>query len=116
MIAVTARARHTLERRRRALRALYAENEGERRRLEAEPEVDFPDRALAEESRTLLSRLSDGEQAELNEIEAALRRMERGVWGKCEECSEPIEYGRLVALPEARKCVGCSGADLHAAG
>lgn len=115
MIAITARARHALQRRRQALRALYAENEEERRRLETEWEPDWPDRAVAEESKTLLNRLSDGERRELTEIEAALARIERGTWGKCEECKGPIEHGRLMVLPEARKCIGCSGAEAHAA-
>lgn len=114
MIPLTVRARQTLLERRRVLRTLVAENEEERKRLEAEVEPDWPDRALSEESRTLLGRLSEAERLELEQIEAALSRIDRGGWGKCEACGGPIEDGRLAVMPEARLCIGCSTAQERA--
>lgn len=48
------------------------------------------------------------EQQTLKEIEAALNRMDRGSYGVCENCGEPIPEARLRALPWARYCVKCA--------
>ena len=41
------------------------------------------------------------------EIEAALKRMDTGVYGVCEECGEDIGPARLCANPTAHLCVHC---------
>ena len=41
-------------------------------------------------------------QAGLNEVLAALQRVECGVYGMCAACREAIEVGRLRVMPEAR--------------
>lgn len=46
-------------------------------------------------------------QKTLTEVEAALGRMDRGTYGQCEGCGEPIPEARLRALPWARFCVRC---------
>jgi DnaK suppressor protein len=46
---------------------------------------------------------STRESALLNEIEYALRKFESGNYGVSEESGEPIGYGRLRALPWARR-------------
>ena len=47
--------------------------------------------------------------AELEErhtdIAEALEKMDQGVYGLCEECSEPIPLERLKANPAARTCI-----------
>lgn len=43
----------------------------------------------------------------LYEIEDALRKIEDGEYGTCEECEKPIERVRLEALPWARLCLKC---------
>lgn len=47
------------------------------------------------------------------EIEAALARIERGVYGICEETDEPIEVERLRALPWTRLSI--EGAEIREA-
>jgi DnaK suppressor protein len=42
---------------------------------------------------------------ELNEIDAALRRMEDGSYGTCDECGQEIGYPRLDAQPTALRCI-----------
>jgi RNA polymerase-binding transcription factor DksA len=54
-----------------------------------------------------LSLLQNQEQA-LEEITAALDRLDRGTFGKCEECQGPIPKARLQALPYTRHCVACA--------
>jgi DnaK suppressor protein len=46
-------------------------------------------------------------EARLREVEAALRRMEEGTYGICQECGRPIEVARLKALPFAAFCLEC---------
>lgn len=44
----------------------------------------------------------------LEEIDEALDRIARGVFGRCEECGGAIPGTRLQALPYARHCVECA--------
>ena len=47
------------------------------------------------------------ELAEIDRLEAALHRMRAGSYGVCTECGERIAYRRLLALPEASRCLRC---------
>jgi RNA polymerase-binding transcription factor DksA len=44
-------------------------------------------------------------EAELADVERALRRLDEGTYGSCEACSGPIGDERLAAQPAARFCV-----------
>ncbi len=44
---------------------------------------------------------------ELREVEGALARMQDGTYGECQECGQPIPYGRLAAQPSAPRCIAC---------
>ena len=54
-----------------------------------------------------LSLLENQEQM-IEEITAALDRIDKGAFGKCEECGTAIPKGRLEALPYTRHCVSCA--------
>jgi DnaK suppressor protein len=54
-----------------------------------------------------LNLLQNGEQA-LDEINSALRRLDAGTYGRCEECGAAIPKARLQALPYARHCLKCA--------
>jgi DnaK suppressor protein len=43
----------------------------------------------------------------LQDIDAALARLETGEYGSCQECDEPISGKRLNAIPWASRCVAC---------
>ena len=43
----------------------------------------------------------------LEQVEAALRRMDIGTYGHCASCNEPIDRARLDALPYATLCLCC---------
>lgn len=47
------------------------------------------------------------EQVILNRVEAALRRIDEGTYGTCENCSKPISLKRLKAVPYAELCIKC---------
>ena len=44
-------------------------------------------------------------EAELSDVEHALKRLEDGTYGTCEACGKPIGDERLEALPAARFCL-----------
>lgn len=43
----------------------------------------------------------------LDEIEEALRLIDRGTYGLCSVCGTAIPYERLEAVPATRRCVSC---------
>ncbi len=43
----------------------------------------------------------------LQEVEAAIRRMEEGTYGICQACGRPIDIARLKAIPFAALCLDC---------
>ena len=52
--------------------------------------------------------LIENEQGTLELINEALDRVERGTFGQCGECGEPIARSRLQAIPYARHCIRCA--------
>jgi DnaK suppressor protein len=56
-----------------------------------------------------LSLMSE-EGRKINAILDALRRLNDGNFGICDDCEKPIPEGRLAALPYARLCVTCKSA------
>ncbi len=52
--------------------------------------------------------LMESEGGTLEQIEAALERIEDGEYGQCEECGVRIPKTRLNALPYATMCVKCA--------
>ena len=62
---------------------------------------DLTDRASDEIDRTFELRTRDRERKLINKIEAALKRIEDGNYGYCEETGEPISLKRLQARPVA---------------
>ena len=44
-------------------------------------------------------------EAELSDVENAIRRLDDGSYGTCEACGRPIGEERLEALPAARLCL-----------
>ena len=45
--------------------------------------------------------------ARLVEVNAALRRLDTGTYGRCERCEGEISRARLEAIPEVRLCMSC---------
>jgi DnaK suppressor protein len=46
----------------------------------------------------------------LRRVVVAMRKLESGDYGWCEQCDEPIEQRRLQAHPEVIYCLVCQGA------
>ena len=52
--------------------------------------------------------LIENEQETLDQIHAALGRIDAGTYGLCEECKGAIAKPRLQALPYTRYCIDCA--------
>lgn len=74
-------------------------------RTENWQEPDPNDRATHESEATLELRTRDRYRKLIGKIDAALRRIDRGEYGYCEETGEPIGIARLDARPIATLCV-----------
>jgi DnaK suppressor protein len=68
---------------------------------ETENHPDLADRASSETDRALELRTRDRQRKLIAKIDDALRRIEEGVYGFCEETGEPIGLARLEARPIA---------------
>lgn len=60
------------------------------------------------------SGLSEHQLRELEEVHAALERIERGIFGACEDCGERIGEDRIERLPYVRSCGACADASVTA--
>ncbi|MDN5855706.1 MAG: TraR/DksA C4-type zinc finger protein [Actinomycetia bacterium] len=103
---------------------LEAERENARRRL-ADLTQDFdavvtgsrdanvddehdPEGATIAFERSQLGALIRQTEHHLDEVDAALKRLDAGMYGTCESCGGSIALGRLEARPEARTCIRCA--------
>lgn len=68
---------------------------------ETENHPDLADRATSETDRSLELRTRDRQRKLISKIDDALRRIEDGSYGYCEDTGEPIGVGRLDARPIA---------------
>jgi DnaK suppressor protein len=68
---------------------------------ETVPEADVTDRASTETDRFTELRTRDRERKLIGKIDSALRRIDDGTYGYCEETGEPIGIKRLDARPIA---------------
>lgn len=52
--------------------------------------------------------IAESLRARLEETDAAVDRIEHGVYGTCVRCGRPISPGRLEARPSAELCIECA--------
>jgi DnaK suppressor protein len=72
---------------------------------------DPADSGSASFERETAQSLSRHARGLLTEIDDALRRIDAGTFGTCENCGEAIDLERLEALPYARLCLDCKRRD-----
>jgi DnaK suppressor protein len=75
--------------------------------LDANDLPDEMDLASSEYLQSFTFRLRGREKVFLDKIEKALRKIEDGSFGVCEECAEEISIKRLEARPETNLCIRC---------
>lgn len=88
------------------LRSL-AQFDHERRIVANDGPQDAGDLCVASLARESLFERSSQKRRQLTRIEIALRRIERGQFGVCIECGEPINRKRLEAMPWTQHCLEC---------
>ncbi|MFJ2517861.1 TraR/DksA family transcriptional regulator [Cellulosimicrobium cellulans] len=93
--------------RQEALRAEVAGIVEASRDSNADDEHD-PDGATIAFERAQVDALARDAAARVEEVDAALARLDAGTYGVCEACGQPIADGRLEARPTARTCVACA--------
>jgi DnaK suppressor protein len=71
---------------------------------------DDADSSVIDTSADYFLKLANNVQQELLEIRDAFDRMDRGVYGICQNCGEPIAVERLRRLPYARLDIDCQSA------
>jgi DnaK suppressor protein len=52
--------------------------------------------------------LMESDEVTLDSIEAAIEKIEDGMYGLCEDCAGPISKARLNAIPYAPLCIKCA--------
>jgi DnaK suppressor protein len=72
--------------------------------------ADTVDVASQETDRKILLALRERDRQRAMDIRRALRQLEDGNYGICEECGEPIAPARLKAFPTTTLCVHCKEA------
>ena len=68
---------------------------------ESQNHPDMADRASSESDRALELRTRDRQRKLISKIDAALKRIDDGTYGYCEETGDPIGLARLDARPIA---------------
>ena len=80
--------------------------ESERRQL---ADDDFEEQALEREGDEASDALEHAALEESAAIEAALKRIENGSYGRCISCGGAIGLQRLEFVPAAAQCIVCAG-------
>jgi len=109
MFALTAAQRETL-RARLAERGRLLRGEidqGLHAATAAAAEADPPDGPVADLESGIAVAEIERDAAELNAVLAALARIEEGSYGQCTDCGGPIAFERLLAQPQAPRCIRC---------
>lgn len=71
---------------------------------------DDADASVVDTSADYFLRLANDHQIEMQEIRAAMDRIQKGTYGMCESCDLPIALDRLRRIPTARLCIECQTA------
>jgi RNA polymerase-binding transcription factor len=97
---------------RTTLEATVIEFDSSRRReaIRIEQTADVLDRTIQAGERELAVQSLEAVSRKQREAAAALRRIDAGIYGTCQECEEPIGAARLAAIPWAALCIRCQRA------
>jgi RNA polymerase-binding transcription factor DksA len=77
---------------------------------------DYGDEAVGDDLARTEGALVDMHRDEEREIETALARMDKGNYGSCSDCDDPIGFERLRVNPASRRCEPCQRRHEAAAG
>ena len=69
---------------------------------------NFADSSQVTAERGEVEALAGNLRESLNDVEAALVKLDNGTFGVCEGCGQPIPPARLEAKPTAKLCMECA--------
>jgi DnaK suppressor protein len=102
-----ARFRKLLQARHREFRQSVAQTQKESRIAQHEYGKDEGDRANTSLARELDLGQRSRDRALLSAVDAALKRVSEGTFGRCLNCEQEINVKRLEAIPWVRYCITC---------
>ena len=71
-------------------------------------EKDFEEWITQSENNEVVDYLGNAARIERDRVKEAISRIDRGEYGICELCGEPIKKERLEAVPYSSMCVKCA--------
>ena len=69
---------------------------------------DFAEQATESENEQVLDGIRHEANLELQQVNAAITRLENDNYGICSRCDNPISSERLNALPYVQTCINCA--------
>ncbi|MDQ6733428.1 MAG: TraR/DksA C4-type zinc finger protein [Nitrospirota bacterium] len=91
----------------REIDELIARHRSDQRLQREQSVADTGDRSLQDSTGEQQISILEVRNRMRNQIDEALRRLEDGTYGTCEDCTREINPERLKAMPFARRCVEC---------
>lgn len=88
--------------------SLIARLDGVTHNLNSAHSADSAEQVTERENEDVLRNLQEETHLELQQVRAALKRIENGEYGVCASCGEDISPARLEALPYATLCIRCA--------
>ena len=76
--------------------------------LSSEHSADSAEQVTERENEDVLRHVQEETRLELQQVRAALKRIEAGEYGVCAHCGTDIHPARLEALPYATLCIRCA--------
>lgn len=99
-----------LRERRGVLEGRLGRVRADRRHEQGSLSADFEEQAVERENDEVLDGLDALEGRELEKIVLAMRRVDSGCFGICDDCGTDIDPLRLDAEPAAERCLSCAEA------
>jgi DnaK suppressor protein len=97
--------RRNMTERRRVLLETRESEQGELRALQSqERDPEYEEGAQVKVADDVLTSLSETARREVMQIDAAIGRMDEGMYGECVDCGQEIPIERLRALPFTLRC------------
>lgn len=71
-------------------------------------EKDSSEQAIQSENDEVIDYLGNAARMERERVREAIARIDKGEYGICELCGEPIKLERLAAIPYTSMCIKCA--------
>jgi len=102
------RFRELLHNKKQRVEELIAHTNKHLYRREEPYSQDFAEQAVEVENNPVVEQLNEDGKASLAKINKALKKLDAGYFGVCEDCGEPIDQDRLIIVPTTPCCIDCA--------